>query len=161
MTTRLPTHSPLNRSSLDSAFVGRVMGRKEAKRLAGIMDTAEREARDRIDLATREARDILATARAEADAILALLPDFAAIEAAPARKGKSAYAAIRAVADRHGVPIAAITGKGRDSRAKAIRGEAVRAVVDACPTMNDAAIAALFPSMAASTVRRLRTEGAS
>lgn len=141
--------------SLDSAFVARTLGSREAKRLASLIGQAERQAMDRIETAKREADAMLAAARAEAEAILAMLPDFAAIDAAPARKGKSAYQAIRTVADRYGLPIAAVTGKGQDARAKAARAEAVRAVADACPRLSDAEIGRLFSGMPAATVRRL------
>lgn len=155
MTGRLPVHAPINQS-LDAAFVARVLGRRDAKRLSRIINEAERQARAAIEEATREAETILANARVEAATILALLPDFAAIDAAPARKGKSAFSAIRAVADRHGVAMAAVTGKGRDKRAKAMRREAIVAVADACPAMPDADIGRLFSNLPAASVRRVR-----
>lgn len=158
MTSRLPVHAPINHS-LDAAFVGRILGRKEARRLVNLLTDADRQARAAILEATREAEKILADARAEAETILAMLPDFAAIGAAPASKGKSAFSAIRAVADRHGVAMAAVTGKGRDLRAKSMRAEAICAVADACPTMTDADIGRLFSNLPAASVRRIRAEG--
>lgn len=155
----LPIHSPLNKNRLCSAFVRDTLGIKEARRLSRLIDDAERCARARINQAAQEAEQIFASARAEAEAVLALLPDFAAIEAAPAKKGKSAFKAIRDIADAHGLPIAAVTRRGRDERATLARGEAVRAVADACPSMTDADIGKLFSGMKPATVRRYRTGG--
>lgn len=160
MTADLPIHSPIGKARLDSAFVRRALGVKEARRLSSIMEDAELRARARITQAARDAEKILADAKAEAESILAMLPDFAAIEAAPAVKGKSAFKAIRDVADAHGLPIAAVTRRGRDARATAARGQAVRAVSVACPSMSDADIGKLFSDMKASMVRRYRTGAA-
>jgi len=156
MTLTMPIHSPSAKSGLESAFAARVLGRKEARRLAAIMAGAERDARQRLALAALDVEDVFARARAEADAILAMLPDFAALEAAPAKKGKSALAAIRSVADRHGLSISAVTGTGRDDRIKAVRREAIRAVSDACPRLTDAEMSALFSGLPAATVHRYR-----
>jgi len=159
MTAHLLVNAPIARSGLDSRFVARVLGRTEAKRLAALIADAEREARSRIDTAAREADEIMANARLEAEAILAMLPDFAALQAAPAKKGKSALAAIRSVADRYGFAIAAVTRRGRDERHMAVQAEAVRAVAEACPSLSDAEIGALFSSLPAGTVRRYRNGG--
>ena len=149
----------LSHPSLDSAFVARALGRREAKRLAALMDGAERQAVARIETAKREADALLSAARAEAEAILTMLPDFAAIEAAPANRGKSAFKAIRDAADAHGLPIAAVTGRGRNPRALVARAQAVRAIGAACPTLSDTEIGRLFSGMSADTVRRIRSGG--
>lgn len=160
MSADLPRHAPINRRPLDSAFVRHALGANEARRLAQLIDDAETRAQAHLRQAAREAEYIVSQARAEADAILAILPDFAAIAAAPAARGKSAYRAIRDVADTHGLPIAAVTRRGRDARATAARKEAVRAVAEACPAMTDEAIGKLFSGMKAETVRRYRTREA-
>lgn len=158
----LPVHAPINRrdTGFDSAFLKRTLGRWEAQRLAGLMADAEKRALARLDVAKREATEIFAEAKAEAEAILAKLPDFAAIENAPATKGKSAFRAMREVADRHGLPLAVVVGRVKHDRATAARAEAVRAVADACPKMGDQDIASLFSGISAATVRRLRLGGA-
>lgn len=156
MTAHLPVNAPIARSGLDSKFVARVLGRTEAKRLASLLADAERDARARLDTAAREADEIMANARAEAEAILAVLPDFAALHAVPAKRGKSAFAAIRGVADKYGFAVAAVTRRGRDERHMAVQAEAVRAVADACPGLSDAEIGALFSNLPAGTVRRYR-----
>jgi len=156
----LPAHAPVARGGISSAFAERALGKREAKRLTELMADAERRARACIEAATRETEEIFASARAEAEAILARLPDFAAIEAARAAKGKSALRAIRDVADRHGLPLAVVVGRVAYDRAKAARAEAVRAVAEACPQMTDGEIAALFSGVAAGTVLRLRKGGA-
>lgn len=154
----LPVHSPI-RKGFDSAFLQRAIGKREARRLAELIGEAEKRARARIETATREAEEILAEARAEAEAILAMLPDFAAIEAAPAAKGKSAFRAIREAADRYGLPIAVVVGKVQHDAARMARVDAVRGVAEACPRMTDDEIGALFSGMSAATVRRLRRGG--
>ena len=155
----LPRHAPINRSIYAPGVADRALGRKEAARLAALFDDAEREARARLDAATREAEAIFARAKADADAILAMLPDFAALQAAPAGKGRTVLAVLRAVADAHGLPIAALTGTGRDKRARAARREAVLAVIQACPRLGDADIAKFFKAVSAGVVGRLRMEG--
>lgn len=152
----LPVHAPINRDGIASDFARRALGRREARRLADLMDDAEKRARARLDVAKREAEEIFAHARAEAEAILARLPDFAAIEAAPAIDGKSALRAIRDAADTHGLPLAVVVGGAQHPRARSARIAAVKGVSEACPGMADAAIGALFSGMKAATVRRLR-----
>ncbi|MBX9456145.1 MAG: hypothetical protein KL863_09040 [Rhizobium sp.] len=161
MTAHLPVNSPLNRNGLDSSFVARVLGKTEARRLAGLIIDAERDAAARIDTAKREADTIMASARLEAEAILAMLPDFAALEAVPAKRGRTALGVIRGVADKYGFAIAAVTRRsnGQDERHTAVQAEAVRAVAVACPRLSDAEIGALFSSLPAGTVRRYRNEG--
>lgn len=157
----LPVHAPARRAALDSPFARRVLGKREARRLASLMDDAELRARARLEAARREAEEIFADARAEADAILARLPDFAAIEALPARKGRSAYQAIRDVADAEGLPFAVVVGAERSDRAKAARRRAVLAVADACPMLSPETISGLFAAIAPTTVRRILKGGES
>ena len=139
---------------VDFAIVERVLGRRKAKRLAALHAEAQKHARAQREVARQEAEAIMAYDRAEAAAILAILPDFAALEAAPAKKGKSAFQAIRDVADRYGLAMAAVTGKGRDDRILAVRAEAVRAVKKACPSLMDAEIGKLFSDLSAARVHR-------
>ena len=145
-------------AGLSSRFARRVLGAREAKRLESILVTAEKQARARLDQAHRESEEIYAHARAEAEAILAALPNFYAIEALPATKGKSAFRAIRAAADRHGLPLAVVIGTVQHPKAHAARAEAVIALADACPRLTDDDIGQLL-SLSATAVRRIRFAG--
>lgn len=148
MRADLPRHAPVRRLSLDSAFASRVLGKREAARLAGLMADAERRARERMEAAAREAEQIFAHARAEAEAILAMLPDFAALEATRDGSGRSAYHIIRKVADRHGLPIAALTARQKNGSAPLVvrqaRDEAIVAIAAACNHLDAAHVGALF-----------------
>lgn len=155
----LPEPVPLGRARRKSA---RVIRGEDAKRLTKLYDRASRDASGRIAAAMaqaqREVDDIFCAARIEAEAILAGLPDFSALQAAPAAKGRSALSAIRDVADRYGLAVAGVTRRsnGQDKRHTAIQAAAVRAVADACPGLTDAEIGALFSNLPARTVRRHR-----
>lgn len=149
----LPVHSPLSASPLDGAFARRVLGRREARRLAGLFDEAERLALARMEAARRDVDDIFASAREEARAILALLPDFAALEAVPAARGRSALTIIRREADAVGIAIAAITAARPSALARPARDRAIAAL--AAETRLDAgAIGKLF-SIGEDTVRQV------
>lgn len=155
---QLPTHAPVNREAVNSAFARRVLGKREASRLAALMDDAERRARARLEQAQREAEEIFATARAEAAALLAKLPDFAVFEAMPGMNGQHALRAMREAADRHGLPLAVIFGRVHHPLAHEAQREAVLAVAEACPRMSNDEIGALF-GKGADAIRRLRREG--
>lgn len=154
---------------MDSALARRVLGRREAQRLAAIMDEAEQRARARIDAAARdmdaarrEAEDIFAHARAEAEEILRRLPDFSELERTRAKKGKTAFQAVREVADRHGLAFAVVVGRQNHPRATAARVEAIHAVIAIMPGINDTELGSLFSGRSADSIRKLRnmTEGA-
>jgi chromosomal replication initiation ATPase DnaA len=144
MAKPLPVHAPLRRAATETAYSRRVLGRREARRLAELMEDAERRARARIEAAKREAEEIFAQARAEANAILQLLPNLDELEATPAKKGRTALSVIRSVADRHGLPLAVVAGRQAHQRATAARAEAVAAVSEACPNLTLDEIGALF-----------------
>lgn len=140
----LPVHAPIRQARTETAYSRRVLGRREARRLAELMEDAERRARARIEAAMREAEEIFAAARAEASAILDLLPDLDALETTPAKRGRTALSVIRAVADRHGLALAVVAGRQAHERATAARIEAVDAVASACPALSMAEIGGLF-----------------
>ncbi|MCA0278467.1 MAG: hypothetical protein LCH86_20920 [Proteobacteria bacterium] len=154
----LPVHSPLNREPMASPLARRVLGRREVRRLAELMDDAEKRARARIELATREAEEIFAHARAEAEEILRRLPDFSQLERTKARKGKTAFQVVREVADRHGLAFAVVVGRQAHPRATAARSEAIRAVVKLMPGITDTELGALFSGRSADNIRKLRTK---
>lgn len=144
-------------AGLRSDVAARAMGAIEARRLSTIMLDAEAQARAAIAGAEAEVRMIFAAAKAEAEALLALLPDFAAIEAAPSQSGKSALRAIRDAADRHGIALAAIVGRSQSPTTRLARLEAVLGVLDACPGMSADQVGALF-KRSGKHVERLKRE---
>lgn len=146
-------------AELRSEVVVNALGAVEARRLATLMADAETRARARLEAAKTEVEAIFAQARADAEALLYMLPDFAALDAAaPAKRGRSAVGAIRAVADRYGVAMAAVTGHSPNPAAKAARHEAVAAVIEACPALTDAQVASLFKLIRAEKVRDIRRQ---
>jgi len=116
---------------------------EQAAALALIHD-AVRAGQQQIAAAHAAARKRIAAARIEAQALLATLPDFAALEAAPAKRGKSAGRAMREAADRRGVPVAAIISASKSPVARLARLEAVLGVVDACPGLSREQLGKLF-----------------
>ena len=150
MTAAISRQAPIAQQvGLNSTFVRRALGRREARRLAELMDDAELQAKARLDLARMEAEQIFAHARAEAKAILSRLPDFAAIEAVPTKRipgrgHRSALAIIRDAADRHGIALAAVVGTSRNPKAVDAREEAVRGIAEANPALSQEAIGKLF-----------------
>lgn len=162
---RRDIHAPPSRAGVADAFLKasrvnreamRIEAKRNAMRIETIMADAQARARAELDKAHREAEKIFSTARAEAEAILARLPDFDRIEKAQAAEGKSAYRALRDVADRYGLPLAVVVGRARHQRADMARQEAIRAVLDACPMMSDLGISALFDSVSPRTVKAMR-----
>ncbi len=152
MTSSLPVHSPHRKPQMESAFVARALGRKEAARLAQLMDDAEKKARARIAVALREVDDIFSRARAEAQAIIDVLPDAGAARAVSDKAG----AAIRNAANAHRMPVMAVIGRGQTKVERAARHDAIRGIMAACPALSDAEIAHYFTGMEAGTVKRLR-----
>lgn len=150
----LPTHAPVNRSGINSAFARRALGKREARRLAELMDDAERRARARFELANREVEDIFTHARAEAEALLSRLPDFSALEL----NGQRALRAMRDAADRHGLPLAVIVGRVHHDLAQVAQSEAVRGIANACPGISDHEIGTLL-GLTADAARKMRREG--
>ena len=150
----LPIHAPVSRDGINSAFARRALGRREARRLAELMDDAEKRARARFELAHREVEDIFAHARAEAEALLARLPDFAALE----MNGQRALRAMRDAADRHGLPLAVIVGRVHHDLAQLAQGEAVRGIAEACPGISNDEIGTLL-GLTADATRKMRREG--
>jgi len=135
----LPVNAPTRQVGIDSSFARRVLGRREARRLAALMDEAEKRARARLEAARVEAEAIFADARAEAAALLEMLPDFAVLESVPA-----ALDAIRSAADRHGLSMGSVLRRSRDGDASRARIEAVHMVAAACPHLKLADIGMLF-----------------
>lgn len=129
-------------SRIDGAEIHRILGKKEANRLGRLMLEAEARARQRLKSAVAEAEGFLAEAREEAEAILAVLPDFAALQTRPSRAGRTAFAAMRRVADAYGFAFAALMGTGGSDAVKAARAEAMRAV--AATGLTPADVAPLF-----------------
>ncbi|MCO5071121.1 MAG: hypothetical protein M9944_07940 [Rhizobiaceae bacterium] len=117
--TALPVHAPAARSPIETPYARKVLGRREARRLADLVADAERRARAVFDAANREAEDIFAEARAEANAILALLPNMEELAQTPAKRGRTALSVIREVADRHGLALAVVAGRQTHERARA------------------------------------------
>lgn len=154
----LPVHSPLNREPMASPLARRVLGRREVRRLAELMDDAEKRARARIDLAKREAEEIFAHARAEAEEILRRLPDFSQLERTKARKGKTAFQVVREVADSHALPFAVVVGRQNHQRAVVARLEAIHAVIEVMPGITDIELGSLFSGRSADSIRKLRTK---
>lgn len=151
----LPVHAPVRRLALESAFASRVLGKREVARLSGLLADAEDRARARLKIAAREAEEIFAEARKEAAAILAMLPDFAALEAVRDGQGRSAYQIIRKVADRHGLPVSALTARqvrnqsSKEPEPTHARREAISAIATGCPHLSLEQIGALFGIRAA------------
>lgn len=143
---------------IDSAAIHRILGKKEANRLGRLMLEAEARARQRLKSAVAEAEGFLAEAREEAEAILAVLPDFAALQTKPSRAGHTAFAAMRAVADKYGFAFAALMGAGGSDAVKAARAEAMRAV--AATGLTPADVAPLFKASEQAVRVALRQRGA-
>ena len=154
--SQLPKGAPVARAAIESDFARRVLGRREARRLAELMDEAETRARRRMADAQAEIEAIFAEAKAEAEAILLRLPDFAALEGAT-RGTMSALSIIRRVADRHGFSVAIVTGYARSDLARAARDEAICALGAA--GFAPGQIAPLFSRATESTVRRVLRKG--
>ena len=148
----LPKSAPIARSELDSGYARRVLGRREARRLAQLMDDAEMRALQRMAAAQAEVEAIFAEAKAEAEAILNRLPDFAALQGTT-RGTTSALSIIRRVADRHGFSVAIVTGHTRSALARAARDEAIRDLSAA--GFAPGQIAPLFSKVSEKTVRRV------
>lgn len=145
--SNLPVHAPISRSGIETAFIQRVLGKREARRLADLLIDAEREARKRIDAAAKEAEQIFEHARDEAKAILAMLPDFAALEAVRDGQGRSAYQIIRRVADEAGLPIWAIASPRKDTTDRSAgeaRLRAIHEVAKRCPHLSTEQVGMLF-----------------
>lgn len=150
--------SIIHGKGLNVEFVKRVLGAREAKRLASLFEDAEARARERIDQATREAEEIFAHARDEARQILEALPNFAELQARP--YGSDVMRAIRNTADRYGLSQAAVTGRSREPEIVKARTEAILAIIRARPTLSDASIAHLFSKMSPDRIRQIRRDGA-
>lgn len=150
------------RDGLAPGFVAGVSAKRETRRVAGLVADTERSILRRLDQVSRELEAVRAETQrriVEARELIARLPDFAAIEAAPAAKGQSALAAIRAVADRHGLPMAAVSGNPRLNRIDgAARREALLAVAEACPAMMHDQLGLLFGGLSASRVMGILRE---
>lgn len=157
----LPVHAPSARNpdGMDSAFARRALGKREARRLASLMDDAEQRARAVLDAAAREVEVIFAAARDEARALLDALPDFAALEAAPAKHvgSGSAFRLVRLSADRRGIPIAAVTGKSCAPIAREARAEAAFALFSA--GMSSAWIGTVLGGRSDDAARKLVSAG--
>jgi len=136
---------------LRSQAVVEALGAVEARRLATVLGKAEAAARARLAEAAKaveqaqiDATRLIDEAKAEAEAIIAGLPDFAAIEAAPASDGNSAMRAIRDAADRQGIALAAVIGTSQNPKAKLARLEAALRVAEACPTLTNRQLGRMF-----------------
>ncbi len=149
---------PFQRVEMNSAITRRALGRREARRLAQLMEDAEQRARARIEAARQEAEQIFQHARDEAMAILAKLPDFAALESTPTKFGANALKVIREVADTRGLPLAVVTGRDpRNPIAREARDAAICAVAAACPGLKLREIGTLF-SISEGTVAEILKE---
>jgi len=164
--TALPKLSPLL-AGLNPDFLQRVQDRRGMRALDRLVEDhlsqadkvrakAEKDAQRLLDGARAEIALIHADLRCEAEALLAQLPAFDALEAVPARHERTVYRIVRRIADEHGLAMAAVTRpQRRNPKARAARIEAVQAVADQCPLLDDAAIGKLF-NVCGREIARLR-----